>query len=199
MLNYVDNQNNIGYIPARKDIEEISEQISQSILPYKDTDILVAIPDSANDLIKFFQKNVDGIVASAPLTKSCWIHQVDKMTENKSVIILDDVICHGETIKALINSVKTLSNIKLIIIYFNIISKKICLYDIEKGEFTLSAENKFYYIYFIEEKFLLRIPTLIYATYNFILMKSDVQKHGFDYKYYINGERICREDVLKML
>ncbi len=147
MLSYVDNQNNIGYIPDRKDIEEISAQISSNILPYKDANLLVAIPDAANDLIKYFQKFVDGISVSAPLTKSCWIHQVDKMTENKSVIILDDVICHGETIKALINSVRVLSNITLIIVYFNIISKKICLYDIEKEEFTLFAENKLYYIF----------------------------------------------------
>lgn len=197
MLSYVDNENNVGYIPDRKELKEISEKVSKLIMSYNCVDLLVAIPDAANDLIGDFNKY--SIKLSEPLTKCSWVSDINTISRCKSIIVLDDIICHGETIKKIVNQVYNLQNIKLIVVYFHIVSKKICLYDIEKGIFTLRAENKLYYIYFIEEKFLLRIPTLIYATHNFILMKSDIVKHGFDFKYFLNGEKICREDILRIL
>ena len=197
MLSYIDNENNVGYIPDRKELKEISKKISRFILSYNNVDLLVAIPDAANDLIGYFNKY--NINLSESLAKHSWVNDINTILRNKSIIVLDDIICHGETIKIIADQMINLQNIRLIVIYFHIVSKKICLYDIEKGKFTLRAENKLYYIYFIEEKFLLRIPTLIYATHNFILMKSDIEKHGFNFKYFLNGEEICREDVLRIL
>lgn len=197
MLSYVDNENNVGYIPDRKELKEISKKLSRFILPYNNVDLLVAIPDAANDLMGYFNKY--NINLSESLARHSWVNDINTILRNKSIIVLDDIICHGETIKIIANQIYNLQNIRLIVIYFHIVSKKICLYDIEKEKFTLRAENKLYYIYFIEEKFLLRIPTLIYATHNFILMKSDIEKHGFDFKYFLNGEEICREDVLRIL
>lgn len=197
MLSYVDNENNVGYIPDRTELKEISKKLSSFILPYNNVDLLVAIPDAANDLMGYFNKY--NINLSESLARHSWVNDINTILKNKSIIVLDDIICHGETIKIIANQIYNLQNIRLIVIYFHIVSKKICLYDIEKEKFTLRAENKLYYIYFIEEKFLLRIPTLIYATHNFILMKSDIEKHGFDFKYFLNGEEICREDVLRIL
>lgn len=197
MITYCDEQNQIGFIPDKSYLNRITAEMGKHISQFGEKKLLIAIPDSANDLLEYWYPFVDSILL--PIPKKSWCKRINLITKKQNIILIDDIICHGATLKQLISAVRNLHNIKLIVIYFHIVSKKICLYDIESKKFTLSAENKLYYIYFIEDKFMLKIPTLIYETQTFILMKSDIIKHGANCKFFYNGEKICRENVLKIM
>ena len=198
MIQYKDINNNIGYIPEKCDcfniLENVLYQVDNEIF---DNDIIIPIPNSANYLMEYLPKDLTNKVL-----KINKIHMTDEMTKilsSQKAIIFDDVICHGETIKAIAQCDLKICNIKMIIILFHIISRKICLYDIEENKFTLFANNKIYYLYFIEDKFLLRIPTLVYQTQNFILMRSDIEQYGTEYSYSKNGFSIDLEEVLTLI
>lgn len=160
MLQYIDNNGDIGVIPTSFELTDISKKIQTKLTTRFIKDILIPIPNSANDLVCFFSYFTQHVL----LNKKNWNEQLLNWTKAHSVVLLDDVLCHGETIMSIINSKVKLNNIKLIIILYHIVSENICLYDIEEKKFTLCAECKYYYLYFIKERFLLRIPTLIYET-----------------------------------
>lgn len=195
MIQYIDNLGNMGVIPTRDDLARIAKQIQRKIPPaYFDTK-LIPIPDSANDLLRFFTYFTQPVL----LQKETWKVELVDWANDHSVVILDDVICHGDTIMDIVNAECNLRNVKLIIILYHIVSENICLFDIESKKFALRAEGKLYFLYFIRERFLLRIPTIIYETRNFLMMKSDVIRDNKRLSFLLDGENISYQQVIPHL
>lgn len=195
MIQYIDNIGNIGVVPTSSDLADIAKQIERKVASACFDTKLIPIPDSANDLLRFFTCFTQPVL----LEKKTWKRQLAAWTNEHFVIILDDVLCHGDTIMDIINTECNLRNVKLIIILYHIVSENICLFDIEEKKYTLHAEGKFYFLYFIKERFLLRIPTLIYETRDFLMMKSDVIRDNKILSFLLDGEYISYQQVLPYL
>ena len=199
MIYYTDKNNNTGYVPDKNYLKQMFTHILNHYNKYLEANCLVLIPNAANDLVEYFSDSLNKSLDIVYLNKNHWINELNKISIDNSIIILDDILCHGETLKNIVKAVANISSIKLIIIPFHIVSKEVCLYDIVEKNFTLKAQNKLYYLYFIKEKFMLKIPILIFESSNFILMKSDIKQFGQDYKFYQDGKNIRIEEVLNQL